>query len=368
VSQFMNVRPRDVLKIEKICYGFLWNNKPEQTKRAFLKNDKNNGGINGVDVESFLDAVKIRQFIKSSRGNPVMDTINRTCSNQTGIAFRARRALHKLLRMNESNLSDAEYERLARNNIYTVIGNNAKVLKLLDSYNIRSINDLMMCNMPRRNKNLVLKQVPDSIKPCTLANVLDVNNEPSYLTVANNTIVDLTKVSSSSIQSWLKKIYKKVINVSIGGLYNTFEDKYLEKLTFKKIWLLGYPKLIAIRLKLIHRNLFPNSRRFKAKLTDSPNCEICGEEETVEHMLFECENAKRLWILYGEICEGEVPDNLYDAIIFYEPVWIEIVKTLILKSLIGINRGSHLNIVKLRNLIDGYRRVETSSKNGPTVS
>jgi len=68
-SQFVNISAKDIKKIEKLCYGFLWGEGPERVKRAYLKNSRINGGINGVDVEAFFLSIQIRQFIKAERSS-----------------------------------------------------------------------------------------------------------------------------------------------------------------------------------------------------------------------------------------------------------------------------------------------------------
>jgi len=57
--QFSSFMPNDVKEIDSICYRFLQGDKTERVKRAYLKNDKDKGGINGVDIECFLAAIKL---------------------------------------------------------------------------------------------------------------------------------------------------------------------------------------------------------------------------------------------------------------------------------------------------------------------
>ena len=358
VSQFMNISAADIRRIEKICYGFLWNDKPEQTQRAFLKNDKYSGGINGVDVEAFLDAIKVKQFVKSYKLSPLMCEINKRCNNESGIVCRAKYAMHKLLKSSDCILTDADYVKLSHSNIVTLIGANEGVRKLILLYNITSISDIAGSLMSRKNKNTIYKQLSLCLKPCIIADRLGESQVGSYLSIAQGTIVDLYKANSSSIQRWLKVAYKKVKNISIGHNYKTVEDRCIERQTFKSIWLIKYPKLIALRLKLIYRSLYPNSRRFAAKLCEHPNCSICGEIETYDHMLFDCDNAKRLWNMYSEVAALDMPDNLYDAINYCEYFKAELAKTFIFKALIGIDRGVNMTRNMLCALIQSYERVD----------
>ena len=73
-SQFQAIHPKDVRKIEHLCYNFLWNG-PDRVKRVYLKSRHDEGGINGIDIESFFNAVAVRQFFKSYN-NSILAYVN----------------------------------------------------------------------------------------------------------------------------------------------------------------------------------------------------------------------------------------------------------------------------------------------------
>ena len=66
-------------------------------------------------------------------------------------------------------------------------------------------------------------------------------------------------------------------------------------------------------------------------MTDSPNCVICGQIETVAHQFVECRNAKNLWEMYRTIT-GKIIRSMLDVIICTESIEIEIAKTITKKS------------------------------------
>jgi len=204
--------------------------------------------------------------------------------------------------------------------------------------------------------------VPLAVKPCILnCGGIDGATTKKFYTIHNKALVDLATIGSGYIQNMLKKQYKKLISIDIGRTHNTVSDPLLEKLTFRNIWRIGFPNLIGIRLKVLYRDLFPNLRRHRAGLCDSSECAICGEPEDVDHQLFECPNSKRLWDWYGEICGVDVPDNLYDAINYYESDAIETVKSIVFKTLIGIDRGKDISINRFKGIIRYYSNIETHS-------
>ena len=168
---------------------------------------------------------------------------------------------------------------------------------------------------------------------------------------------------SATLQNQLKVCKLKSKPYCIGFKYDTVPDRRLEQYTFRQIWRLGFPYLIAIRLKVIYKDLFNNHRRYRAGLSDTPNCSVCGQVETVEHMLFECPNAERLWSLYSDLCGTDMPDCLYDAICLDEDIALETVKSLIFKTLISLDRGVNVERTALINKIKFHINIDNHSAN-----
>jgi hypothetical protein len=54
--------------------------------------------------------------------------------------------------------------------------------------------------------------------------------------------------------------------------------------------------------QILNRTIWTNNKAFKSRMRDNPNCERCGNPETMEHMLCEClYYAQPLWIKLGEV-------------------------------------------------------------------
>ena len=116
-----------------------------------------------------------------------------------------------------------------------------------------------------------------------------------------------------------------------------------EKGTWFNLWKIKNPHLRNYRLKVAYKDVYSQERRFKFRLNDSPQCRICKNRvESVQHQLFECRNAQRMWQIYF--------DMFADNISFKNLVCVgnfpaaEIVKATIIKLLIQIDRSEHLAI------------------------
>ena len=68
-AQVFEVRKKECKKIERLIYSFVNGARtlygPERIARNSLKAPKDKGGINGVDVESFLTTLAIKQYSKA---------------------------------------------------------------------------------------------------------------------------------------------------------------------------------------------------------------------------------------------------------------------------------------------------------------
>jgi hypothetical protein len=68
--------------------------------------------------------------------------------------------------------------------------------------------------------------------------------------------------------------------------------------------------------QILNRTIWTNNKAFKSRLRPNPQCERCGQVETMEHLLCECEHySEPIWTklsasltkLLNEVSEGEVP-------------------------------------------------------------
>ena len=48
-------------------------------------------------------------------------------------------------------------------------------------------------------------------------------------------------------------------------------------------------------LRFIHGDIYSKERQFRFGLSDNPLCETCGEIETIDHKIIECDYANNLW-------------------------------------------------------------------------
>ena len=108
---------------------------------------------------------------------------------------------------------------------------------------------------------------------------------------------------------------------------------------------------------------FPLNNIIK-EITDN-KCTICGEPETMMHQLFFCNNAKHLWDIgrkilgTGELSLVEQDSSTVANLKEVSPSIInEIIKSVIFKLLIQIDRSSNLNELDTRRTIAHWMSIE----------
>ena len=78
-AQVVTIATKEIKKIERLIYSFVNGAKslygPERIARRRLKATKEQGGINGVDVDSFIKAIQVRQFNKALHKHRILGTL-----------------------------------------------------------------------------------------------------------------------------------------------------------------------------------------------------------------------------------------------------------------------------------------------------
>jgi hypothetical protein len=114
----------------------------------------------------------------------------------------------------------------------------------------------------------------------------------------------------------LSSIFKKVIRqqldqeIVIAPAYKTRtrDQVYVpEERTFNDAFKVLRLRMIPSKTRetifqVLNRTVWTNNKAFKSHVVDSPNCQRCGELETMEHLLLECEHYSQLvWTELGGV-------------------------------------------------------------------
>lgn len=363
VSQFMNISPTDVKYIESICYNFAWNGKRDRIKRAVLKSSKDQGGINGIDVDCFLKAIKVKQFLKADAKSESLSSIQASPDSFEPIKIIARQCLYKLYKahsigLSERNLSNDHKVILANYDLRGFLKPGSKAEHILFNNEIKTFAQLLDSTLTRRSMNTVLRALPLEFK-ATLTGDYEYRL-PQFGTHNGNRQVCFLTCPTKVIQQELKSVMKKVCPPR-EWLPGTVVN-------WRRLWNIKNPTLRAIRYKIAHNDIFCNYRRFKCKLNIDDKCTICGETESVLHQLFECQNAQRLWLTVNKVLCTPIA-SLKDIVETNRSASEEILISAILKALIQIDRSAKTPTKALLMSALCYLRIEewVSKGNVPCI-
>ena len=69
VARFLIFNKKQINRINRIIFKFIWNNRTELIKRNAIIRDYGNGGLKMVHVDSKLNAIQIKEFISVFKNN-----------------------------------------------------------------------------------------------------------------------------------------------------------------------------------------------------------------------------------------------------------------------------------------------------------
>jgi hypothetical protein len=369
VAQACAIKPKEIKKIEHLIYSFVNGNKllyrPERIARKTLKAPKKEGGINGVDVDSFVKSIVLRQYVKALSNNPSLSAIQ---LSNTSVQDEIGDFSSNLLRTHYRKYLDTLYNIPNFDQILTLSGIPIRLLmcqgnrafQLVREANFENLYSVQCAfanqTLTLTHRNMISKALPkvcgqilsgnqavDSgrmIPICLEDELLEIRLAKPW-----QIKLDLTEKRIGSLKVDPKIIYKNpLLNVNRKSIHN--------------IWSIKNPTLRNVRLKVLYKNIYSNQRRFNFRLTDSPACAICGEAESVEHQLLICPNAQAFWTYYFQFTSKRV-NSFEDILSASQSTAVELVKSVILRKLIQIDRsfGQPLNAVQQECLY--YLRLES---------
>ena len=177
---------------------------------------------------------------------------------------------------------------------------------------------------------------------------------------------DITKTTSKEINDCIKMVLRKKVIYHPSNKYPIDKACFGDiRTTWHNLWRIKNPTLRAIRLKVLYRDIWCQEKRLKLGITSDNKCTICGNPETVIHQLFLCDNAKRFWDIGGKII-GTSDFNIIEEnhltlsnLIEVSPnITNEIIKSVIFKLLIQIDRSCDLNKTEIRRIIAHWLNIE----------
>jgi hypothetical protein len=383
--QCCSIKAEDLTKIERMYFKFLWCKKwdsaaPDRIKRAILKSSKENGGLNCVDVNALDESIKLRQYFKSLNSTGIAKDLQFWLLNDAGINDPNSQEFDKFsifdevtsIAMKGINKITKYYRQIN----YGRIDNEMKTEMINQALNtnlrsfLRINNFLLAFNYINRLPGIVtlkelingLNPIPESLYntvfnmlPSCLKEIKDyarnVNTRPFFAILLNDKVADAKSVSTKNFQTLMKNINNSIEAHKVEQKHSLNELPIQSDQIFHKLYkTVKDPKLRAMRYRLLHGDIFCKERMYRFKMSESPECERCGEVETIKHQFYECDSAFNSWRRYNSILDelgfGDCKVESYADVLLpsiYGNEVSETLKTLILKMHLQILRPLIVN-------------------------
>ena len=374
-AQVVRINKVEMKKIEKLVYAFVNGAKnlygPERISRATLKAPKEKGGIGGVDVESFIRAIGVKQFEKAARNHRILGLLQGLVDAPLDeVSLEARNVLRTNYRAHAENFAMPDLnqiELISSIPLCALLVPASNAARVAVEGNINSLGMLQVAfNDQRRARtgiSTILRALPRSMAALIRSGSL-IHLENKVVWFNADGIVSTSAISTKMIKSSLLGQKFPQIGARLDKIYKRADwppPGFSCESMFKNLWSIKNPPLRASRLKVAYKDIFSNERRFRFKLSDSPMCEACGQIETVEHQLFSCQNAQRFWNIFFRITGCRI-DSLFDVINCTSDVGLEIIKSVVIRSLLQINRSRSKLERELTTECSYYIGIEISLK------
>ena len=326
--------PKDhVTNINKILFSFVWSKKPDKLKRVLIKKSYNNGGLNMLELEKFIQALKLSWIkrLTNSAHNPQWITLFETAISP----------IHELFTL--GSFYSQKIANQTRNNFWSQV-----LMAWKDFSEIPNIKTLQDLYSEPLWYNPVISDYPFFLKQCyikSLANVGDNLDKNGNITTRNDiiqmyNIVNLdyltyfrlskmAKIAKKKIldkgqseisqpirpfysknaqlifckKKGVKHIYRALVSDSPAEhpKWNNILQTNINEEMWKSIHKLPYHiikdnYLTYFQFKIINRILGVKDMLYKMKIADNSSCALCNREsETILHLFWECQKAQGLW-------------------------------------------------------------------------
>jgi len=342
--QMCEIYNEDKKLVESIIFKFLWNSKwvgnraPDRIKRDYLKSSYANGGLKAPDIKALDNALKTKQFIRAMASKHQMNLVQKFLLEKEGYFEYHKNEYAKIIKLDVVTAcyqvtTNLVTDEIRSGRVFEVTDNNAasqirtnviastdiieyfrrKRIPLvihrfgeLADQGVETLLELINEDRFPRNDRLqqcareVLSFFPlDWIE--TVKNAEDVNSsityEDSY--IANKwQLVEHRNISVKGLKDVLTsqcqvKPYQNQVKFELD---DENIDEYSENPFILARLALHAPKDRVYKYRILHSDIYCNTRMHRFKMVESPNCVMCPNvPETIKHVLWQCPRATRVW-------------------------------------------------------------------------
>jgi len=327
---------KEIKTIGNIVYKFIWNIKPTSTrtsgkiKREILQGPVIAGGLNAPNIQDINISIKHKHLLRClTTGHPIsaittsqlnmggstlIDTKCKTSCNSKYIQQGMEYSKRLISIINKDILALSELENIQINNCYYKFISNINIkqstyikvaqksmVTKLERYNIRTYGNLIKESNEKKKPFLwfEIMQITSSF-PRSWRKLLSISKK----TYEEGTLFypikeNIWKPSNSITTKQLRETITESMTADTNKLNAYLSRRHMEDITNPRVnpFIINLKtskeaKLRNVQFKILH-NIYPTRKHLhKWRLSDTPNCAYCNEEETLRHAIYDCQIAK----------------------------------------------------------------------------
>ena len=335
--QSITLECSDFKLLNEMLYKFIWNRHfqaskaPERIKREYLNTSVKNGGFGMLNIVELDDGLKLKALGRMlDTKHPMLELLKNKINFDDFFFPRFDKSIDtfvargvELLELDRQRLwdvrgigSDVKFVSAIRsckitNVIKPQYRNNITIFMLLRA-GTREVRQLSRRNFDQIKALFRTKELANIILNALALRVPELNAADKRLYRHHKKWVDLSKLSSKDLRQ-TRADELPICIYKCGLILNPAEcSSWLRNLNSLKS--IAHKNAI---LRFVHGDIYSNERLHRFGMRDNPNCESCGEVETIEHKIYKCRHVEGLWqsvaTLTGDTANLTEPDYIVGA-------------------------------------------------------
>lgn len=289
------------------------NKAPDRLKRSLLSKPIKELGFGMLDFRDIIRSIRVKTVIRilNSEAHPLNDLLRsnlngswvkikststtRDCLDQA-IADISKIWKVTLKKVASENIGEA-YKLLVNEYIGNLLETRFRNKRLGLYHRHDKLGEIISVSRTHPVLKKLDRWIVDIVARFTTADRFQSQSPISYDNIPMiDKIVPASKVTSKLIR---RKYYSNGTKVQAKLLQNVDEHNLLS--LGQKIRRLNNIKLKTILLRVIHGDVYCGTRLKKFGMTETDCCQRCGESESIEHLILECDYTKNLWKLVEKV-------------------------------------------------------------------
>ena len=319
--QSLNLETRHFKLLNEILYKFIWNRHfraskaPERVKREIVNTSLKNGGFGMLDVTELDNGLKLRSIGRLlDTKHPALVLLKRKINFDDYFYPKFDKKLDafvgKGIELLERDRQSLWQEPSLRSEVKLISA--IRSMKLVNCIQTRYRNSISIFLLRREGKTEIgqlslanVTQIGRMLKDNVPLNLLEhsislrvpgLDDHLRRQHFSRKKWIDLGKLTSKE----LREARSKEVPICV------FKNGLLLNPSECRRWLncLGSLRSTSHKnaiLRYVHGDIYSQERLFRFGLVDTPNCETCGQLETINHKIYECNYAASRWQSLAEL-------------------------------------------------------------------